>query len=261
MLHQVSEPDFFACPNCAEPLRPGAIVCRFCDAGISRKHFRPCPLCAEMIRKDASFCKICRSCVPIEMMDRGARSAARDEEPEAKMGLFQVDKILIRQRTDAIVKQLEEELDYCYLVEPDDSKEQEVRARIRQIVNADPAPLTMMERGCLLQDILDRLFGFGLFGPLLRDPSVEQLYVTGPDAVFVSCKGVMHKVAVAFDDVEHLRETVDKIMARFGIDFSETVSVVSQTLPNGSWVLAAKNPQPGGAPLFIIKHARVQPHG
>lgn len=49
------------CPNCGEKISLEAIVCRFCDSGLSEEHFRECPYCCEMIRKDATRCRYCRS--------------------------------------------------------------------------------------------------------------------------------------------------------------------------------------------------------
>lgn len=53
--------DRIECPNCAELISPNAIMCRFCQFGISTTHFRECLSCAEMIRIDASVCRFCHS--------------------------------------------------------------------------------------------------------------------------------------------------------------------------------------------------------
>lgn len=52
-----------ACPHCAELVLPDAIICRFCDRGISENRFKNCPHCAEMIWTNASYCRYCRSTV------------------------------------------------------------------------------------------------------------------------------------------------------------------------------------------------------
>lgn len=49
------------CPNCYEQISISAIICRFCQSGLSDNYFRPCPMCAEMIRKSAKLCRFCRS--------------------------------------------------------------------------------------------------------------------------------------------------------------------------------------------------------
>lgn len=51
------------CPHCAELVQPDAILCRFCDRGISKDSFKNCPHCTEMIWTEATFCRYCRSAV------------------------------------------------------------------------------------------------------------------------------------------------------------------------------------------------------
>jgi Double zinc ribbon len=49
-----------SCPNCGESIQKSAILCRFCDSGLSFVHFHSCQFCAEMIRMEAIFCRYCR---------------------------------------------------------------------------------------------------------------------------------------------------------------------------------------------------------
>ncbi|CAN5734465.1 hypothetical protein BH10CYA1_BH10CYA1_34090 [soil metagenome] len=49
------------CPHCAELVINDAIVCRFCDRGISKDSFKNCPHCAEMIWTGATYCRYCKS--------------------------------------------------------------------------------------------------------------------------------------------------------------------------------------------------------
>ncbi len=51
--------DNVSCPSCAESIQPHAILCRFCQQGISPNHFRACRHCAEMVRKEAIICRYC----------------------------------------------------------------------------------------------------------------------------------------------------------------------------------------------------------
>ncbi len=49
------------CPNCMEVILTGALLCRFCNSGLSVEHYEECSFCREMIRKGAKLCRYCRS--------------------------------------------------------------------------------------------------------------------------------------------------------------------------------------------------------
>src|SRR5579872_2823047 len=66
---------------------------------------------------------------------------------------FSANQQLIREREKFIIDQLRRELDTSRLTNISEDTQAQVRARIREIVNSDPAPLTMMEKGILLQNI------------------------------------------------------------------------------------------------------------
>src|SRR5271168_4320545 len=51
------------CPNCAESIKADAILCRFCQSGLSTDHFSECPYCSEMVRKDVALCRYCKTSI------------------------------------------------------------------------------------------------------------------------------------------------------------------------------------------------------
>ncbi len=53
--------ELITCPNCAESIQANAVVCRFCQRGLSDVHFKKCPYCAEMVRRFAKRCRFCQS--------------------------------------------------------------------------------------------------------------------------------------------------------------------------------------------------------
>src|SRR5579885_78876 len=168
-------------------------------------------------------------------------------------GKFSANQQLIREREKFIIDQLRRELDTSRLTNISEDTQAQVRARIREIVNSDPAPLTMMEKGILLQNVLDEVFGFGPLGPLLRDPSVGDICVNGVNNVYVERHGRLEKTNVVFENDRHLRQTIDKIIQPLGRRLDDNSPMVDARLPNGSRVNATIPPVTIDGPTLTIR--------
>lgn len=166
---------------------------------------------------------------------------------------FQANQGLIREREKVIIDQLRRELDTSRLTQISEDTQAQVRARIREMVNSDPAPLTMMEKGILLQNVLDEVFGFGPLGPLLRDPSIGDICVNGPNSIWVERHGRLEKTPIAFENERHLRQTIDKIIQPLGRRLDDNSPMVDARLPNGSRVNATIPPVSIDGPTLTIR--------
>jgi pilus assembly protein CpaF len=175
-------------------------------------------------------------------------------QPAGDMGAkFSANQQLIREREKLIIEQLRRELDTSRLTNISEDTQAQVRARIREIVNSDPAPLTMMEKGILLQNVLDEVFGFGPLGPLLRDPSVGDICVNGTSNIYVERHGRLEKTSVVFENDRHLRQTIDKIIQPLGRRLDDNSPMVDARLPNGSRVNATIPPVSIDGPTITIR--------
>ncbi len=193
----------------------------------------------------------------IERIDAKDDYGAYQEEPVdvggGESGKFSANQQLIREREKFIIDQLRRELDTSRLTNISEDTQAQVRARIREIVNSDPAPLTMMEKGILLQNVLDEVFGFGPLGPLLRDPSVGDICVNNVNSIYVERHGRLEKTNVVFENDRHLRQTIDKIIQPLGRRLDENSPMVDARLPNGSRVNATIPPVTIDGPTLTIR--------
>jgi hypothetical protein len=55
--------DLIRCPTCSESVKPAAILCRFCQRGLSERHFKKCRNCGEMVRLAARKCRFCSAAI------------------------------------------------------------------------------------------------------------------------------------------------------------------------------------------------------
>ena len=61
--------------------------------------------------------------------------------------------------------------------------------------------------------VMDEVFGYGPITPLINDPTVTEVMVNSPDAVFIERGGKIYKTEVNFRDDNHIMHTIDKIIS------------------------------------------------
>ncbi len=118
--------------------------------------------------------------------------------------------------------------------------------------------LNQSERRRLVSDILDELLGLGPFEPLLKDDTITDILVNGPDIVFVERKGLLKRIDTQFKDDRHLLRIIQKIVSAVGRRIDESSPFVDARLADGSRVNAVVPPLAvDGALLSIRKFARI----
>ena len=141
---------------------------------------------------------------------------------------------------------------------PRDQIQSEVGEIIREELIKQNHPLNHVERAQLTEDVLDELLGLGPLEPLLKDPTVTDILVNGPDNVFVERFGVLEPTPTRFKDEKHLLRIIQKIVSAVGRRIDESSPMVDARLADGSRINAVVAPLAiDGSLLSIRKFARV----
>jgi len=85
--------------------------------------------------------------------------------------------------------------------------------------------------------------------------------VNGSQSIYVERAGRIHAVDAAFTDDQHLRRTIDKIVARIGRRVDESSPMVDARLPDGSRVNAVVSPVALDGPMLTIRKFSADPFG
>src|SRR4030081_632586 len=93
--------------------------------------------------------------------------------------------------------------------------------------------LTVAERQALVQSVTDDVLGYGPIDQLLRDDTITEVMVNGPDQVYVERSGKLVQTEVKFADETHLRRIIDKIVSQVGRRVDEANPMVDARLPDG----------------------------
>ena len=81
----------------------------------------------------------------------------------------------------------------------DDLEEQVMRTVMEQLA-LDRTPLTREERRQIVADIADDILGYGPLEPFLRDDTVTEIMVNGPEKIFVERTGKIEATDASFVD-------------------------------------------------------------
>src|SRR6202165_836500 len=138
-----------------------------------------------------------------------------------------------------------------------DSAREEVLILIRNSVNNEAVPLSFAEREQLSREILDEIFGLGPLEPLLKDPTISDILVNRFDRVYVERAGKLEITGLSFNDNQHLKQIIDRIVSRIGRRVDESSPMVDARLQDGSRVNAIIPPLAlDGACLSIRRFGR-----
>ncbi|MEY3019583.1 MAG: hypothetical protein RLZZ272_567 [Actinomycetota bacterium] len=85
----------------------------------------------------------------------------------------------------------------------------------------------------LVRDLVDELAGLGPLEPLLRDPTVTEVMVNGPEEVHVERDGRLERVAARFDDDAHVVRTLARTLGPLGVRLDRSHPFADAVLPGG----------------------------
>jgi pilus assembly protein CpaF len=129
-------------------------------------------------------------------------------------------------------------LDNLNLAVVDSASEADLRSEIASIaaeaLTEMNVVLTSEERLQLSQDLFFEVKGLGPLEPLLKDDTVNDILVNGPQRIFIERSGKLELTEVTFKDERHLLRIIDKIVSAVGRRVDESNPYVDARLADGS---------------------------
>ena len=119
----------------------------------------------------------------------------------------------------------------------------EIRHEIPPDVNID----------LLRQTLMDNLIGLGPLSPLLRDASISEIMINGPEHIFIESKGLQYRTASKFHSEAHLQSIIQRIVEPLGRHIDAASPMVDARLEDGSRVNAVIPPLALDGSLVTIR--------
>ena len=135
----------------------------------------------------------------------------------------------------------------------------EVEAIVDRLLGANDFAVTRDERLRLVEEVIAEVGGLGPLEPLLRDESITEVMVNGPDHVYIERAGKIQRVDVAFLNDEHVLRIIDRIITPLGRRIDKSSPRVDARLPDGSRVNAVIEPLSLVGPVITIRKFAARP--
>jgi pilus assembly protein CpaF len=124
---------------------------------------------------------------------------------------------------------------------------------IHSIADRERVQLSARDQAELAQELTDDMVGFGPLEPLLRDDSISDIMVNGPDTVFIEVRGKLQRSTTRFRDAEHVATVAQKMVATIGRRVDESSPICDARLTDGSRVNVIFPPLALDGPCISIR--------
>ncbi|MEP2578979.1 MAG: CpaF family protein, partial [Roseibium sp.] len=166
---------------------------------------------------------------PVSMRRAVKPAAASPEDREVKR----------KQRMSEIKLELHRALlDNLNLAALEHASEADLRQEINdiavEVLSEKSIVLNREDRMTLNSELYDEVTGLGPLETLLKDDSVNDILVNGPQQIFVERDGKLQLTDVTFKDEKHLLRIIDKIVSAVGRRVDESNPYVDARLKDGS---------------------------
>jgi pilus assembly protein CpaF len=143
------------------------------------------------------------------------------------------------------------------------SNQVEVRHQIEElfgkVADEEGLALTRAERVRMLEQITDEILGLGPLEPLLRDETITEVMVNGPQQVYIEREGRLEMTNVTFQNDEHVMKVIQRIISPIGRRIDESSPMVDARLADGSRVNAIIPPLSLVGPVLTIRKFAATP--
>lgn len=130
---------------------------------------------------------------------------------------------------------------------------------VELLVDRRAGVLSLKSRSLIAERIMQRAMGAGPLQPLLSDPEVDEILVSGTRPVWVERRGRLSMTELKFASEEELHLTIERMLAPAGRRVDEAEPLCDARLPDGSRINVVLPPLAVDGPTLTIR--RFRPRG
>ena len=130
---------------------------------------------------------------------------------------------------------------------------------ISRVLDIRDIVLSAFDRARLVQEVVDEVLGLGPIQGLLRNNEITEIMVNRFDSIYIEQEGKIFQSRLRFSSEEHLRRTIERIVAHVGRRIDESSPLVDARLPDGSRVNAVVPPIALDGAILTIRKFSAEP--
>lgn len=111
-----------------------------------------------------------------------------------------------------------------------------IRQWLEQALERGQLNFSEAERDTLFKEVLNEVVGYGPLQPLIDDPEISEILVSGYQQVYIEQNGELSDTPITFTDNDHVMRIIDRIVRPLGRRVDREHPMVDARLPDGSRV-------------------------
>lgn len=125
------------------------------------------------------------------------------------------------------------DIDSMYKLSPSGRIEYLYRS-LKSIIESEKIIIGKEKISLVLKQIYEEMFEYGPISDLIRNEKITEVMINSWNDIFIETGGYIRKTDTAFNSMQHLRNTVEKIISPLGLRLDESIPYTDARLADGS---------------------------
>ena len=134
-------------------------------------------------------------------------------------------------------------------------EDEELQERIEEIVAQKVAGIycPIDQRVSIVEQVYSSIRGFGLLDSIIKDDTITEVMINGPDNIFIEQNGRLFKLDKQFESQRRLEDIIQRIVGLAGREVNQANPICDTRLPDGSRVNVVLPPIALCGPTITIR--------
>ena len=118
----------------------------------------------------------------------------------------------------------------------DDQLKEVIRERIELASLACSFYIAIADKISVEEQVFSSIRGLGLLDSIIKDDTITEVMINGPDNIFIEKNGRLTKLDKVFESTQRLEDVIQRVVGKAGREVNQSNPIVDTRLPDGSRV-------------------------